>query len=326
MHYLAVDSGTTNSRVWLMNDRQVVEKKQIPVGVRNTAIDGHNRALLEGIRQAILELKTLVAPNNVPQFALAAGMITSNLGLVEVQHVQAPAGIEEISARIEKRTFGELEDVPFYFVPGVRSGPRQADLSNVNDIDIIRGEETEIMGALQEFGLRGPLLYIHLGSHTKLVKVDGANRISGGSSTLGGELNYAVRQETILRDSLPRAFTLSIEEEFLEQGWSYCRKYGLFRTLYLVRIFDLNSNYSKESIASFFLGALMSEEFRCLEQLMAEEPASTVILSGLSQLHAAWQHFLKPQKWAVRSLTPDETEQAFLGGLYEFFRTAEQTG
>ena len=70
----------------------------------------------------------------------------------------------------------------------------------------------------------------------------------------------------------------------------------------------------------------MSEEFRCLEQLMAQEPASTIILSGLPQLHAAWRYFLKPHKWAVRSLSPDETEQAFLAGLYELFRMAEKTG
>jgi 2-dehydro-3-deoxygalactonokinase len=324
MYYLAVDSGTTNSRVWLMQDRQVVEKKQIFVGVRNTAIDGHNRALLEGIRQAILELKTMTAPGKGPEFALAAGMITSNLGLAEVQHVQAPAGIEELSARVEKRTFCEMDDLPFYFVPGVRSGPRHADLSNVNDIDIVRGEETEVMGALREFALSGPLLYIHLGSHTKLVKVDGENRICGGSSTLGGELNYAVRQETILRDSLPHVLGPSIQEEFLEQGWSYCRKFGLYRTLYLVRIFGLNSRYPKESIASFFLGASISEEFRCLEPLMAEEPASRVLLSGLPQLHPAWHFFLKPYKWAVRSLSPDETEQAFLRGLYEFFWIAQK--
>jgi hypothetical protein len=89
-----------------------------------------------------------------------------------------------------------------------------------------------------------------------------------------------------------------------------------------VRVFDLNSSYSKESIASFFLGASMSEEFRCLEPLMAEAPVSTVILSGLPQLHPAWHHFLKPHRWAVRCLSPNETELAFLSGLYEIYQTA----
>ena len=56
MLYFAVDSGTTNSRVWLMRDREVLAKKRVPVGVRNTAIDGNNRALMEGIREAILQL------------------------------------------------------------------------------------------------------------------------------------------------------------------------------------------------------------------------------------------------------------------------------
>ena len=46
MLYFAVDSGTTNSRVWLMRDREVLAKKRVSVGVRNTAIDGNNRALV----------------------------------------------------------------------------------------------------------------------------------------------------------------------------------------------------------------------------------------------------------------------------------------
>ena len=101
MLYFAVDSGTTNSRVWLIRDRKVLAKKRVSVGVRNTAIDGNNRALVKGIRETIFELTSKSDAKERPEIVIAAGMITSNLGLHEVRHVQAPAGLSELASNIQ---------------------------------------------------------------------------------------------------------------------------------------------------------------------------------------------------------------------------------
>ena len=127
MLYFAVDSGTTNSRVWLMRDREVLAKKRVSVGVRNTAIDGNNRALVEGIRETILQLTRENDSHEGPHIVIAAGMITSNLGLHEVKHVQAPAGLLELASNIQEKRFEDLKGISFYFIPGVRSGPGNAD-------------------------------------------------------------------------------------------------------------------------------------------------------------------------------------------------------
>ena len=323
MDYLAVDSGTTNSRVWLMRDLKILDRRQVEVGVRNTAIDGNSRALMAGIRGAISELRGSGSGVN-PRFVIAAGMITSNLGLHEVEHADAPAGMNELALKVEKRVFPEIDDLPFYFIPGVRSGPPKATLGQVNAIDIIRGEETEVLGALQKLKLDGPLLYIHLGSHTKLIKVNGSNRIIGGRSTLAGELLQAVRSHTILRDSLPQNSTESLDLRFLDQGWDNARAYGFFRALYLVRVLHLSSNNSKECIQSFLLGSILSEEFRCLDSLLEEEPYDKFILSGLPHFQPAWRYFLGRRKCDFRTLSADQTEALFLRGLYEILKRSSQ--
>jgi 2-dehydro-3-deoxygalactonokinase len=320
MDYLAVDSGTTHSRVWLVRDLKVLNKRQVAVGVRNTAIDGNTRALTAGIHQAISELRDSAGSRAAPQLVIAAGMITSNLGIHEVKHVEAPVGIDDLAAKIEERVFPEITDLPFYFVPGVRSGPVEATLNNLNSIDIVRGEETEVMGALLQLQMAGPLLYIHLGSHTKLIKVDGLNRIAGGRSTLAGELLQTVRTHTILKDSLPNYFADVPNMECLNQGWDHAKKYGFFRALYLVRVLQLNSRRSKGCILSFFLGAMLSEEFRCLDSLLKESTPAKFILSGLPYLQRAWKHFLARQKRAVYALSADQTEAFFLAGLYEILK------
>jgi len=319
MDYLAVDSGTTNSRVWLMRDFQVLGKRNIAVGVRNTAMDGSIEALSTGIRNTIFELHSS-QPTINPQFVIAAGMITSNLGLYELKHAQAPAGIDELALKIEKKVFPEISGLPFYFVPGVRSGPVGPTLDDLNTVDIIRGEETEVIGTLHGLQLRGPLLYIHLGSHTKLIKVDESNRIVGGRSTLAGELLQAVRDHTILKDSLPDKLDEQLSPESLDHGWKYAREYGFFRALYLVRVLQLNSNRSKECALSLLLGAVLSEEFHCLDSFLTKDRREQLILSGLPQFQPAWKHFLNREEHQVLSLSADQTEAFFLTGLYEILK------
>jgi len=319
MNYLAVDSGTTNTRVWLMRGTEVAAKRQVPAGVRNTAIDGHNRVLMREIRRAILELRNSASPEDRPNILIAAGMITSDLGLHEVKHAQAPAGIEDLAAGIQTCRFDKTDDVLFHFIPGVRSGPAVADLQNVNTIDIMRGEETEIFGALEEFDLHGPILYLHLGSHTKMIQVDASQRISDGASTLGGELLLSIQQQTILRSSLPETQVTALDEEFFQQGWENCQRFGVTRALYLVRIFDLNSSFPKTSLFSFLLGVLLHQEFRCFNLLAARTGTDRVVLSGLPHLQPAWSHALKRGGFRVRCLTAEETERAFLVGLLGIF-------
>jgi 2-dehydro-3-deoxygalactonokinase len=322
MLYFAVDSGTTNSRVWLMRDREVLARKRVGVGVRNTAIDGNNRALVEGIRRAILELTPKSEADERPQIVVAAGMITSNLGLHEVKHVQAPAGLLELASNIQEKRFEDLKGIPFYFIPGVRSGPGNADLDNIDSIDIMRGEETEVMGALEEIERiqDGPLLYIHLGSHTKMIQLDSSRRIAAGASTLAGELTQSVVEQTILRSSLPEIPFATFHPTFFSQGWEHCQRIGFTRALYEVRILQLNSGFKKQDLASFMLGAILFEEFRCLAALTSDAPRQQVLLSGLPHLQPAWTFALESHGFSVRQLKAEETERCFLTGMFSIFQ------
>jgi len=321
MLYFAVDSGTTNSRVWLMRDREVLAKKRVSVGVRNTAIDGNNRALVEGIRETILQLTRENDSHRGVQIVIAAGMITSNLGLHEVKHVQAPAGLFELASNIQEKHFEDHIGNTFYFIPGVRSGPGVADLDNIDSIDIMRGEETEVMGALEEIEQiqDGPLLYIHLGSHTKMIQLDASRRISAGASTLAGELTQSIVKQTILRSSLPESPFGTFTPTFFSQGWEHCQRVGFTRSLYEVRILQLNSAFSKGDLASFMLGAIISEEFRCLTALTRDTPSQQVLLSGLPNLQPAWVFALENHGFSVRKLSAEETERCFLTGMFRIF-------
>ncbi|MFT8209510.1 MAG: 2-dehydro-3-deoxygalactonokinase [Symbiopectobacterium sp.] len=103
--FVVIDCGSTNTRLYLIKDQAVISKNEIPVGVNSTAATGNNIALKEGIAagfQQLLAQENLTL--NDVRFAIASGMITSNLGLVEIPHLTAPRSTLMISPPLPANT------------------------------------------------------------------------------------------------------------------------------------------------------------------------------------------------------------------------------
>ena len=65
-------------------------------------------------------------------------------GLVNLPHITVPAGIDELHNSMEKVVLSEISNIPFCFIRGVKT-----ECSNLEDADMMRGEETEVMGIFQ---------------------------------------------------------------------------------------------------------------------------------------------------------------------------------
>ena len=86
-YILTVDGGTTNTRAALWDENGVlVDSRSSPVGVRYTAMDGDNHRVCQAVKEC---LAALIEAHGLAwdqiQGIWAAGMITSNLGLVDVK-------------------------------------------------------------------------------------------------------------------------------------------------------------------------------------------------------------------------------------------------
>src|SRR5262245_29148105 len=98
---ICVDAGTTNTRAWLTIGDQIVARAQAGVGVRDTARDGSSSRLRTALRELINQVRDEARSRGCaqsPECVIAAGMITSPLGLAEVPHVEAPAGLTDLAA------------------------------------------------------------------------------------------------------------------------------------------------------------------------------------------------------------------------------------
>src|SRR5438132_12524530 len=178
LNSFAMHTCTTYTTVWLMKDDRILRESKHPEGVRQTSIRG-DRELLESTLRGTLRSLSRRAPSP-PRFVLAAGMLTAQLGLLEVPRVLAPAGVGKLAEIVRMKSFARVSPLPFFLVPGVRIGRAPCELSEAADSDVIRVDETEILGFQANAQPRthgAPWLLLHVGGHSKGIVVDGRGRI-----------------------------------------------------------------------------------------------------------------------------------------------------
>src|ERR1035437_8830073 len=235
MLIITIDSGTSNTRAKLWQDGRLLAKSFAEVGVRDTVISGSRQKLQMGVRQAILEAaQTAGIDIREVGLILASGMITSNVGLCEVPHVIAPAGI--------KNNVGAV------------------DLSTYEAMDIMRGEEVETFGLIEQLKLQGPAIFVLPGSHSKFISIDVGNRVTACLTTLAGELLDIITGHTILAGALGRSFAQEFDELMLLEGARCAKRVGLGRACFSVRILELFSATNANQRANFLLGAVLATD------------------------------------------------------------------
>ena len=120
---ITIDGGTTNTRCILWNSsRQRIDEQKREVGVRNTAIDGNNSKLKNAVKECLeqlLEDHSLTYDNI--NHIIASGMITSDVGIVVVPHLTAPADLEQIARSTVAIRLPEICPIPIHFIPGIKT-------------------------------------------------------------------------------------------------------------------------------------------------------------------------------------------------------------
>ena len=319
---ICVDAGTTNSRVWLTVGDQVVARTQAGVGVRDTARDGSSARLRNALRELINQVRDDARNRGFaqsPECVMAAGMITSPLGLVEVLHVEAPAGLNDLAAATKPHSFPEITGLPIMLIPGVRSGPRPCDQDTAGNTDLMRGEETLVIG-LDALGLLKPRsTLLNLGSHWKVIKVDQDACIESSVTSMTGELIHTAQTQTILASSVPPSRPTIIDRTWLEAGMREQRRSGLARALFCVRLLEQGSDSSAEQRLSFLIGAFLVSDMDAMSSRGVLDSESAIVIAGGGVIAEAWRDALAHLALETIILGDAEVEGALLVGCHSIF-------
>ncbi len=313
---VCVDMGTTNTRVWLVSGDEVLARASASVGARDTARDGSDMRIRNSLRDLIKQVRVEVSSVQ-PTGVIAAGMITSPLGLAEVPHVVAPAGKCEIAARVRRDYFPDITELPVFLVPGVRSGSANPDPQLIGESDVMRGEETLCVGLLKLGLLKAGGTLLNLGSHWKAITVDKDARVATSVTSMSGELIHAVQSQTILASALPQERPETLNEEWVEAGMREQRRSGLSRALFCVRLLEQWSECTSNDRFAFLIGAFVASDLDSLVKQGLLTHNTPVVITGDRAICRAWQHALYEISIDSTVISADQVEQSLIQGLTE---------
>lgn len=282
MNYLYYDSGTTNTRLYLFKDLQLIDSSNKKIGSRDSALSGSNKALLCALREMMDEMceKHGLSPEQIEEIWMS-GMISSPTGIVEIHHLCVPVTLSRLKENVTSFFEASYFQRTIFIIPGVKTTCAQPiSLENFHSLNNMRGEETEIFGILQSYpALCDNCIMIMPGSHTQIAQIrNGA--ITDIISTITGELYSAVKNNTILSTSLPASLSEAIEPELLCRGYENLNVLGFNRALYTVRTMELFMETTPAQRHSYFEGILNGGVLNVIFRTYRQETIRNIAVYG----------------------------------------------
>ena len=310
---LAIDWGTSSLRgALLATDGTVLASHAAPRGLLSVPVGGWAAVFAA-------EFGTwLAAHPGLP--CLLAGMVGSRQGWVEAPYCPCPTSLADLAAHLcvvplQARPVDaqptSLAQHALAIVPGLCT-----EAAGIPDV--LRGEETQVFGALQLLGLADAdqVTLVLPGTHSKWVAVQ-RGHITGFATHMTGECYALLRQQSILARTLPALDDNSdstwVADAF-DAGIAQAQTAGgLLHHVFSVRSLALMQRQDGAALASRLSGLLIGEELRA-QTLPAGQ---AVVLVGGDGLTQRYQRALQQLGVVVQTVGPEATWRglAALAGL-----------
>lgn len=265
------------------------------------------------LRRQIAELAQQCALPLAEVSVVISGMASSSIGWQELPYGPLPVGLDG-NGLVLRRLPAPWHDAPLVLVSGLAT-----------DADVLRGEECEALGLLQQASYaayRADALLILPGTHAKHVRIqDGA--MTDFASYMTGELYALLTEQSILRHSVQggqagadldafRAGVLAAQRELLPQA------------LFHVRARQLLHGATPDASLGYLNGLLLGTELRGLAE--GTSPACPILLCAGRHQSTLYACALETLGLGTRvvSVPPEELEHAVMRGHLVAWRQYQQ--
>jgi 2-dehydro-3-deoxygalactonokinase len=318
--FLSCDWGTTSFRLRRVAgpDGTVMREIREPVGVKALYEEAvRSGAEIESARADVFErflrakLEALLANEQAPEHKpplVISGMASSSVGWRELPYAETPFPLDGGGLRSQELDWNKPEWLgPAYLVSGVASG-----------CDMMRGEETEIIGLMSEASLsalRDRSLLILPGTHSKHVWIED-QAVVEFRTFMTGELFEVLGRHSLLRASIDAAARLrghSLSESdrvAFQDGVAWAKTHGLAGGLFRVRTRAVLDRASLADNTWFFSGLLIGAELESIGRNPGNPPVILAATHGLSELYGIALETVAGPTMPLLQLPPGQVERA----------------
>ncbi|WP_114391342.1 2-dehydro-3-deoxygalactonokinase [Notoacmeibacter marinus] len=279
---IGIDWGTSSFRAFLIGaEGEVIVRVWSPDGIMQVAGQGFEAVFDRLVGPWLAQAKLPI---------LASGMITSRNGWVETPYAEMPLGASDLAQALVPH---EVASGTFiHFVTG-------ASTEHAGGPDVMRGEETQIIGA-SALGLNEGT-FVMPGTHSKWVQAtDG--KIKDFSTYMTGEVFAVLKEHTILGTLMEDG---DFSEESFEMGVTAGLDGGsnLLHNLFHVRTLPLMGKIPKATTADYMSGLLIGAEVAATTRDI--EDAGTITIVGRHDLSDRYESALRTAGFKSRR-APDD--------------------
>ncbi len=238
---IALDWGSTRLRAFLLGEGGTV------LATRDSGDGASTLHGAEAFARALADLVGDWRADHPGLKLLACGMVGSQHGWREAPYVRCPADAAALAAQALA-----LDDGPS-LIPGL--------VDDTGQPDVMRGEETQIVGALALHPeLAEEACLVLPGTHSKWARVRGG-RVTGFATHMTGELFALLRQHSVLNRLMPADGSSPASPEAFLKGVDAAREPGgLGHQLFAVRTLGLFKQLAPEQLPDYLSGLLIGHE------------------------------------------------------------------
>ncbi|QNL50923.1 2-dehydro-3-deoxygalactonokinase [Olivibacter sp. SDN3] len=311
--FISCDWGTTNFRLRVIGteDLEVLGEEASDWGIQRINIQWKKTSKSEKNREKFfcdvlikhldaLSKKLKLALYDVP--ILVSGMASANIGFKPIDYKPLPFNMNGSNLLIDHFSYGQLKGL---VISGV-----------CTDTDVIRGEETQLMGAFDTLTNRdGFHCFIIPGTHSKHIFVEQQEAISF-KTYLTGEFFELLSTKSILQHSLKTAETfkhLSHQSSF-QKGVKHGLHRNFLHEVFQVRTADIFQKHTKEENYFYLSGLVIGTELKDLLQVQPSCQYHLVTSSALAPYYG-----LALQELNI-TYTLHHSEKALIKGHYQMYQ------
>ncbi len=298
MRFIVADWGTTRFRGYLIENETILDQVSSEEGVSALRKGQHRDVFM---RQCG---RWLEAEPDAP--VLLVGMVGSREGWVEAPYAACPAGPAEIANALVSVDLGSGRKA--HIIPGLTCAPAPGAS------DVMRGEETLVLGACTENGL-----ICSAGTHPKWIEMrDG--RIERFATYMTGEMYALLREHSMIgrpatEPEDPKGFDLGLEAAERNSGATGTARVGLLHLLFGARAAVVSGHMASSLLAPYLSGLLTGDEINGALSQFGHPSSVTILADGPRAdlyVHALARHGI-----ATEVKTP---QKALIAGLARIVR------